>query len=342
MRRSRSVFYHVTLFVLAQLAWLSLLGLWIYWYVTNYLILSEVGDNIPPHVASEGRNILALVGGLFLLALVSAAMSLLFHRLNIQFNLTRMYDNFIANVTHELKSPLASIQLYLETMHLHDLPREKQQEFLSTMLRDTKRLNNLISTILEIPVLEQQKVTYSYEILDVEPLFRSLVLESMDQFNLTEEMVTFEGTASCQCVIDRNAMKIVIDNLFDNSKKYSIHDPKIHIQIQNNSGTLLITYSDQGIGISPNDQKKIFEKFFRIYNRNVPNVKGTGLGLYRVRQIIRYHKGKISVSSGGRNQGTTFSIELPVYQESNRRNFRDLLRKAQRRQVQRESEQNDE
>jgi len=336
MKRSRSYFYSIFIFVMAQIASLSLLGIWIYWYISNYIIFSEADDKFSAEIISEGRNVFVLVSGLVLLIVVSVLMSLLFHRLNMQVNLARLYDNFIANVTHELKSPLTSIQLALETLNLHDLPESRRKLFIDMMLKDTIRLNNLINAILEIPALEQKKIAHNYDIYPMIPLIRELVPESMEQFNLPREAVQIHGSGDCQCVVDRNALKIVLDNLMDNSIKYSAGSAQISISMACGSQKFFLEYNDQGIGISSAGQKKVFDKFYRIQSRHSPNVKGTGLGLYWTRDIIRYHGGKISVSSKGRNKGTTFHIELPIYQASKKRYIQNLLKIARKRRQQEE------
>jgi len=253
-------------------------------------------------------------------------MSLIFIYLTRQMNLTRMYDNFIANVTHELKSPLSSIQLYLETMDSRNVPTEKQKKFLDLMLNDAERLNNLINSILDISALEKKRVAYNYHVYDVDFLIRELIDESISQFKIDGKSVTITGKASCECVIDRSALKIVINNLFDNAIKYSKEPAKLTIDLTCNEKYAVLTFSDSGIGISHNEQKMIFRKFQRIYNRNIPNVKGTGLGLYWVQEIIKYHGGNISVYSEGENKGTTFRIELPIYQTSKKRYINSLLK----------------
>ncbi len=326
--RGRRPFYHILIFVVAQLAWLSLLGLWIYWYVSNYLIFSEVGDKISPQIISEGRNVFTLVGGLILLVALSVAMFLLFHRLNTQFNLTHLYDNFIASVTHELKSPLASIQLFLETMQSHKLSGSKQKEFIASMLMDADRLNKLINAILEIPRLERKKIAHHFEVHSIDSLIHELVKESIVQFNLLEESVHIHGSVSCRCVVDRDALKIVIDNLLDNAIKYSVDPVRISMSLTESSKMFIIEFMDEGIGISPKNQKMVFNKFFRIYNQDIPSVKGTGLGLYWVQQIIRYHGGKIQVSSKGENKGSIFRVELPIYKTTKKRFIKNLLRRT--------------
>ena len=306
------------------------LGLWIYWYVSNYILLNKVGEKLSFQVAPKASHISILVGGLVLLVAISVGMFLIFRRLNIQLKLTGLYDNFIANVTHELKSPLASIQLYLETMNAREVPRRKQKEFIALMLKDTNRLNKLINSILVISELEQKKIAYDYHIYLAESLISSLIDEAIEQFKLPKKAVNIEGSAPCECVVDKNALKIVFDNLIDNSIKYTTKPVQITVSLKCTSKTIVIEFSDQGIGISSKEQKKIFNKFHRIYHSGVPSVKGTGLGLYWVKEIIKYHGGKIKVFSKGQNTGTTFRIELPIYRISKKRYINKLLKITQR------------
>jgi signal transduction histidine kinase len=279
MKKTNSLFYHILIFTLAQLAWLSLLGLWIYWYVSNYFIINIVGERLSPQLISDSTNVFALVSGLILLVVISAGMFLIFIYLTRQVNITRLYDNFIANVTHELKSPLSSIQLHLETLDSRNVPDSKQKEFITLMKTDTDRLNNLINSILDISGLEQKKIAYNYQVYSVDEVLSEIIDEAIEQFNVPKESVIVKGHTGCRCVIDQRALKMVINNLFDNAIKYSKEPVKINIQMGYNEKYFIVEFSDNGIGIPVRDQKRIFDKFHRIYNPNSPNVKGTGLGL---------------------------------------------------------------
>ena len=316
----------ILVFILAQLAWLSLLGIWIYWYVSNYIIFNQVGDKIAPQLVPRTINIVALVVGLVLLAMILAGMYLIFIYLNRQLHLTRMYDNFIANVSHELKSPLTSIQLYLETMQKRKISSAHQKEFVGLMLNDTRRLKTLINSILDISAIEQHKIAYYFDIYDADEIFTKLIRESITKFKLSPDDYKLEFNASCQCVLDKNAMQIVIDNLIDNAVKYSVHSVKIQFEIVRNKKHLLIKISDYGVGIPAKALKNIFKKFHRVYDKNIPSVKGTGLGLYWVREIIKYHGGKISAASSGWYKGSSFIIQLPVYGASKKGFHKKILK----------------
>ena len=334
MKKFRFFLHPLIIFIVAQLAWISVVGLWIYWYVSNYMIINKVGDRFAPQFITKKINILSLVGGLILLAAVLVGMYLIFIYLNRQLNITRLYDNFIANVTHELKSPLASIQLYLETMKMRDVPQSKQQEFITLMIKDANRLKSLINTILEISGLERKAIAYNFHVYDAESLLRSIFEESADQFKLPAGSFCIHGSARCECVADRNALKIVIDNLVDNAIKYSKNPVHIDIFLYCKKNTFGIEFKDEGVGITASEHRKIFRKFHRIYSPEIPNVKGTGLGLYWVKEIVKFHGGKISVFSEGLNLGTMFKISLPIYQTTKRRYIKYLLNLTKKRERQ--------
>lgn len=326
MKKNRSLFYPIFIFVVAQVAWFLVIGLWIARYLINNIIFEQVGDNISPQLISKQSNILALIGGLILMVSVSVAMALIFRHLTIQLKLTHMYDNFIANVTHELKSPLASIQLYLETLKARNVPAFKQHEFMGSMINDARRLQYLIEAILDISGLEQKKFVYNFQVVTAGPVFKQLVNEAATQFKLPEESITVSGSADYPCVIDRGAMRIVFNNLMDNAIKYSKTPTKIFLHLSRHPRHVAVDFADQGIGISHKDQKKIFHKFHRIYGNHIPSVKGTGLGLSWAKEIIKAHGGKIKVHSEGVGMGSTFTIELPIYQTAKKRYIKQLLR----------------
>ncbi len=313
-----------------------LLGLWIYWYVSNYIIFKHVGEKLSPQIIYDGTNVAALVGGIILLVAISFIMSLTFRHLNVQLKLTNLYDNFIANITHELKSPLSSIQLYLETLDEREVPRQKEKEFLGMMMKDADRLKNLIDSILEVSAFEQKKIVHDYEVYGADKIFRKLLKEASEEFNLSEDSLTIGGEAQCSCVLDADAIKIIINNLIDNAIKYTVKPLKMNAMMKCSANKFIFEFSDNGIGIPASELKRIFNKFHRIYGQDIPNVKGTGLGLYRVKEIIKAHGGKITALSEGNGKGSKFRIELPVYQKLKKRFVNKLLKKSAAKRKQRE------
>ena len=311
MKRRRRIFT-TSAVSLAQLAWFALLGLWIYWFVSNNLMVIESGRGKSPQLMLNAGNIAAFVVGLCFLAAIAAGMWIIFGNLISQMKLTSLYDSFISNITHALKSPLASIQLHLDTLSSRTVPAEKKREFEELMRKDVQSLNELIDSILEVARLEQKRRPLQPKIYPGEPLVRSLVEEAIEQFNLPREAVDIKGRAPCTCLADRHALKYVFNNLFDNAIKYSNGPVQLTIDISLTSRRFFIDVSDRGIGIPKEYQREVFKKFRRLYRGDSPSVKGTGLGLYWAREIVRQHRGRVTVISEGRNQGTTFRIELPV------------------------------
>lgn len=316
----------------AQIAWMGLLGLWIYWYVSNNIIIEQVGDKLSPQITVDSPNLVIFVGGIILIVCIALAVFLIFRNLTVQIQLTKLYDNFISNVTHELKSPLASIQLYLETINSKDVPADKRKEFIGIMLKDSSRLKKLIDSILEISRLERKRIAHNYHVYQADTVARQLIQDSMDRFRIPESCIKIEGAINCNCVIDKDAMQIVFDNLIDNAIKYTTKQLDLTVLFSINRKHLSIKFSDKGIGLSLKNHKKIFHKFQRIDNKNIPNVKGTGLGLYWVKEIMKMHGGRISVSSEGLELGTTFEIELPIYQTSKKFYINSLLRQTAKKQ----------
>lgn len=294
-----------------------------------------MGEKLDLETLPDDINLLALVGGLILLVLLSVGMSWIFVYLNKQLNITHLYDNFISNITHELKSPLSSFQLYVETLRKRDVSRQKQLEFLKMMQQDTDRLDNLINSILYLSALENKKliktVHRDYNIFNSNTLILNIVSELQKEFKLDKKTIMFKGRADCECVVDRSWLKIVISNLIDNALKYSVEKPKILIRINKDSKYFYIDVIDNGIGIKNKDLKKIFNKFQRINNSESPNVKGTGLGLFWVKEIVKRHGGKIKITSAGINKGSNFQIALPIYKTSKRRYIKRLLKRTGKR-----------
>jgi two-component system phosphate regulon sensor histidine kinase PhoR len=143
-----------------------------------------------------------------------------------------------------------------------------------------------------------------------------MIKDSVTQFRLSEDVLDIEFSASCEVWVDANTFKMVFNNLVDNAIKYNTGDLKLEVRATCNRKKIIINFKDNGIGIPVKEQKKVFNKFYRIYDKEIPNVKGTGLGLYWVKEIIKAHRGKISLNSAGKESGTVFKIELPLYKKN--------------------------
>ena len=217
-------------------------------------------------------------------------------------------SNFLLSITHELKSPIASIRLGFETLQRKKLSEEQAHLLLKNGINDTDRLNNLVSDLLLSARLEStyqlNTELFSLEILIEEcvQLLKQKFPSAILKVNLIQEMP--------EILADYSAIRSVIINLLENAVKYSDSVPEINIGLTSNNERCVIEISDKGIGIDQSERKKIFEKFYRVGNEDQRKTKGTGLGLYIVDQIVRAHNGSITVSSN-QPKGTIFNVFLP-------------------------------
>ena len=217
-------------------------------------------------------------------------------------------SNFLLSITHELKSPIASIRLGFETLQRKKLSEEQSLVLLKNGINDTDRLNNLVSDLLRSARLEStyqlNTELFSLEILIDEcvQLLKQKFPSAIIKVNLIQEIP--------EILADYSAIRSVIINLLENAVKYSDGVPEINIGLTSNNERCNLEISDKGIGIDQSERKKIFEKFYRVGNEDQRKTKGTGLGLYIVDQIVRAHNGSINVSSN-QPKGTIFNVFLP-------------------------------
>lgn len=326
MSRKYSSAKHIVIFIIVQGAWLAVLGLWIARYVSNHMFLKEIDQRYAIHIGTGG-NVAVLVIGLALITAAIAGMGILFRYLNFHFHQTRLYDNFIASITHELKTPLASIQLYLETLKSYkDVSEKELNSFIENMENETRRLNKMITSILEVGRLETSSAVHNCQIKEVSEIIPPMIDDLRSQYHLSKNQIKLQCNSHSQFVIDQLAVRLVFENLIDNSVKYSIDDPQIEITINDSAKTVKILYRDHGHGISPMQLKKIFRKFYRITNGQYPNVKGTGLGLYLVKGIVSAHGGHVAVCIPEKSTGLQFTIEFPRYPIHRRHYLNRLLK----------------
>lgn len=218
-------------------------------------------------------------------------------------------SNFLLSITHELKSPIASIRLGFETLQRKKLSEEQSLVLLKNGINDTDRLNNLVSDLLLSARLEStyqlNTELFSLEILIDEcvQLIKQKFPSAIIKVSLLQEMP--------EILADYSAIRSVIINLLENAVKYSDNVPEINIGLTSTNERCIIEISDKGIGIDQSERKKIFEKFYRVGNEDQRKTKGTGLGLYIVDQIVRAHNGSITVSSN-QPKGTIFNVFLPI------------------------------
>jgi signal transduction histidine kinase len=308
MRWFRSLINPLFAFIGIQLAWIVVVAGWLYWFLGSHRKLRTLAEKYSPELLAGGPDWVILVEGLLLLVAILAGVYVIFLFWSRQAALMREQRLFISQVTHELKSPLASLQLHLETIRRHQPAPERLAAFLETMLGDTARLNGLIDNLLSASRVEQKNWTLNRQNTDlstfVERYFRSR------QFTLPRAgKLTLEIEPGLHAMIDRDAMETVFRNLLENAILYSDGPPDITVRLRGKGEHCLIEIADHGRGIEARDQGKIFKMFYRVRRKN-ENIRGSGLGLFIVHANIERHGGRISVESAGAGKGTTFRIVL--------------------------------
>jgi len=314
MRWVKRIFNPLIAFIGIQLIWGLLVFFWIYWFIGKYREFQELAMRYRPELVRQGFNWPVLVGGLVLLLIVLAGVYVIFLYWKRQSDQYRQQKNIISQVTHELKSPLASIQLHLETIRLRPLPPEKTEQFLDTMLADVDRLNSLISNLLMAAKLEQRRRSPQRRVLD----FSAFIAEYMERkrAKLPEGgSLSLDLEEKVQVSFNPEEMETALRNLFENAVLYSPSSPEIYVTLRRKGKKCQLDFQDKGKGIEPKDLRKVFRMFYRVRSHG-ESIRGTGLGLYIVKSIITSHGGTIRVTSEGIGTGSTFHISLPCSEQS--------------------------
>jgi signal transduction histidine kinase len=224
--------------------------------------------------------------------------------------LTQRQSNFIDSVTHELKSPIASLKLYLQTLTRRKVSDEQAEEFHRSMLEDLERLDNLINHLLDAARIEREPLETPLEEVDLMQLIRSIAQTAQQHYHLADNAV--ELRLNPATLNGRPAdLEMLFRNLIDNAIKYSSPQPKVEVDLSAHDGRVTARISDNGPGIPINLRRKIFGRFVRLGSELERKAAGTGLGLFIVRQLVRSMRGKITVRGRGSQRGTVFEVELP-------------------------------
>ncbi len=259
----------------------------------------------------------SLLFALFLLGITALSFALIFRSLEQQQRLAKLKNDFISNITHELKTPIATVSVALEALNSFQGMNnpEKAKEYLNISQHELQRLSILVDRVLKMSMFEHKAPQLHFEPFDLQTAFRK-VLESMGlQFERSKAEVEFRQHGEAfQIEGDQVHLTNVIYNLLDNALKYSPNRPRIDVELGESNGSIRFIVKDHGIGIAREYQDKIFEQFFRVPQQGQQhNTKGHGLGLSYVAEVIQQHQGKIEVESAP-GKGSTFTVTLPKTQ----------------------------
>lgn len=260
------------------------------------------------------REVALLVFGVIFFALIITGLILNTIFLVREIRRNEQHDTFLNAVTHELKTPIASIKLYLETLKARDVDETKRQEFYDIMLADNERLLGTVEQILQASRTREKQRNMNLSEIDLGLLIDDTIKIVRSRLHLDEAAIRFAGPAeSTRVVGDREELQTVFANLLDNAVKYSGDEPKISIRMKlTRSGKADVYVRDGGIGIKRTDLKRVFKRFYRVPNLTATPTKGTGLGLPIVKDIVEKHGGRIKAESRGEGKGSTFIVQLPI------------------------------
>ncbi len=262
------------------------------------------------------REVALLIFGIIFFIAIIAGMVLNTIFLVREIRRNEQHDSFINSVTHELKTPIASIRLYLETLKTREVSEGKRREFYDVMLADTDRLLGTVEQVLRAGQSGHKKRQLHLTEVDVAELACECLELARTRYRLPETALRFDqyfsNGHSPKIKGDREELRAVFSNLIDNAIKYSDKEINVRVEVSDTiENKVSVQIKDTGIGIPRPQLKRIFKRFYRVPGQMMARVKGTGLGLFIVQSVIEKHGGKIFAESEGEGMGSTFTILLP-------------------------------
>ncbi|MBE7517591.1 MAG: HAMP domain-containing histidine kinase [Chloracidobacterium sp.] len=258
------------------------------------------------------RELAILIVGVVLFALVITGLILNTIFLVREIRRNEQHDAFLNAVTHELKTPIASIKLYLETLKRRDLDEAKRQEFYGIMLADNERLLSTVEQILQASRTREKGRPMNLAEVDLGDLLSETVEIVQKRHHLASDVFRLSlPNEKVKVLSDRAEMQTVFANLLDNAVKYSPDVPRVSVKLRAAGKNAEVYVRDNGVGVARGEQRRIFKRFYRVPGASTANVKGTGLGLAIVRAIVEKHGGRVSAQSKGEGRGTTVLVSFP-------------------------------
>jgi signal transduction histidine kinase len=276
-----------------------------------------------PHLYDVARDRLAerratrtkqyLGEGITFLVVILVGAGVVYTSFRRSIRLSRQQNNFMLSVTHELKSPIAAMKLNLQTLKRHQLTEAQQDQLRDRCLAEANRLNDLCNNMLLASQIEGRQYKATTEDIDLS----DLVEQSVEDYAIRYPQRFDEDVRpGCHLRGDRLLLQMAINNLLENAVKYTPSDAPVHVRLFRRKNDAVLQVMDEGPGVPDSEKKKIFNKFYRVGNENTRKAKGTGLGLYLTRSIVRQHKGRISVRDA-ESRGSIFEVCLPLSRNVN-------------------------
>ncbi len=286
MRKPFLIFYFLIFYTLAELIWWSFLL-----------------------VRAEPNRIGMILGELSVFVLIFSVGAYFLHKsINSERRLHQQQKNFLLSVTHELKSPLASIKLYLQTIQKRDLNREQQANFIGKCLVDIERLNDLVENMLIASRIDNSSYTFPKENFNLSELVQTIISRlQINKCDCNQQIISAKVEPDIEIKGDKFALSSMINNLVENAIKYSGPCEVVEVKLQRKEQSIHLMVADHGIGISDTEKPRIFDKFYRVGNEDTRNTKGTGLGLFIVKHVLDKHEATIKVRDN-KPSGSIFEV----------------------------------
>jgi two-component system sensor histidine kinase SenX3 len=277
------------------------------------LVVAALVLNVSWILSNTGR-VAALVIGVVTFGCIIAGLIVYTVFLVLEIRRNEQHDSFINAVTHELKTPIASIRLYLETLKTREVGDDQRRAFYDIMLADADRLQHTVEQVLKAGVARERQHAGVRAPVDLRELARECVALASVRHHLQQGAIDLQTYDDRPLMVRGNVdeLRTVLANLLDNAVKYSGQAVRVSVAVASPAPqTVWVRVQDHGVGIPKKQLKRIFNRFYRVPARGLKHVKGTGLGLYIVRSIARAHGGRVFAQSEGEGHGATFTLELP-------------------------------
>ncbi len=314
MKETKWFLHPITIFILSTVALAISLFLYIYWYV-------RVSEDLKSVIASyrldasqffEAQTwLVILILSLLVGVILAGILIILIYNLKT-LQLYRLQHTFINNFTHELKTPVTSLKLYLETFARHKLSREEELKYIGFMLQDVERLSGNINSILNLARIETRVYEGKAKPVELMKTIRQFIADNAHLFRNCEIIMKNPSNETYIYPVIIPLFEMLLMNILTNAMKYNVSgSPRVEISFERDEKYLLIRFRDNGIGILKEERMRIFRKFYRGLSNDLVAVGGSGIGLYLVQQIARLHQGKVVAESDGTGKGSVFTLILP-------------------------------
>jgi two-component system, OmpR family, phosphate regulon sensor histidine kinase PhoR len=314
MRRGSWLFHPISIFVFSTVALVLSLFLYIYWYVEVSTGLEAMVRKLnlePVQVLAPQTWVVVLVLSI-LVGIILMGIFTIFVYNQKTLQLYRLQHNFINNFTHELRTPVTSLKLFLETFLKYDLARADQEKYIHYMLSDVGRLTDNINRILNLARLESKSYQADFRMTDLVQAIEELRETHAPLFEGCDIRIHPPGGEPWRYPVDRPLFDILVMNLLTNAVKYNASSrPRIDIRFDAGRRNLRLRFEDNGIGIGKGEARKIFRRFYQTGRPGRMMAKGSGLGLSLVQNIARLHKGRVEAESRMDGEGSVFTLILP-------------------------------